>query len=51
MNNLICFCFGYSAEDILVDFKKNGRSTIMEKIMSEKSLGSCRWGKLNPKGR
>ena len=31
--------------------EKNGISTIMEKILSEKKAGGCRCAEKNPKGR
>ncbi len=51
MDELICYCFGFSAEDIREDVKENGRSTIMEKIMAEKKAGGCECADKNPKGR
>jgi hypothetical protein len=51
MSNQICYCFGYTAEDILGDIKENGRSLIMEKIMAEKRVGGCDCANKNPKGR
>ena len=51
MSSLICFCFGYSAEDIEQDIKVNGRSLIMEKIMKEKRLGGCDCVTKNPQGK
>lgn len=48
---LVCYCFGYTAEDIIADMKKHGRSKIMEMIVAEKKAGSCRCSSLNPKGR
>lgn len=51
MSDLICYCFGYTAQDILKDLAQNGRSLIMEKIMDEKRLGGCDCAKKNPKGR
>ena len=36
----ICYCFNYTAEDILNDFQENGKSTIMARIMNEKKMGS-----------
>jgi hypothetical protein len=51
MSNLICYCFGYTAQDILRDIEKNGRSLIMERIMEEKRLGGCDCATKNPKGR
>lgn len=51
MKDLICYCFGYSAEDIRQDYLKNGTSTIMEKIRMEKRFGNCRCSTENPKGK
>lgn len=51
MNEMVCYCFGYTVEDIRKDMKKNGRSTIMEKIMAEKKSGGCDCASTNPKGR
>ncbi|GAB4346116.1 MAG: (2Fe-2S)-binding protein [Desulfobulbaceae bacterium] len=47
----VCFCFEYTASDIVADAKKHGRSTIMERIMAEKKDGNCRCSETNPKGR
>ena len=49
--NLICYCFNYSAEDIKQDYRDNGRSTIMERIAAEKKDGKCKCETTNPKGR
>ena len=49
--NLICYCFGYTSKDIQRDFIQNGKSLIMEKIISEKQLGGCDCATNNPKGR
>jgi hypothetical protein len=51
MADLICWCFGYTEEDILKDLEQNGRSLIMEKIMDEKRMGGCDCAGKNPKGR
>jgi hypothetical protein len=51
MNDPVCYCFGYTAEDIRKDLEENGRSTIMEKIMAEKKLGRCNCANTNPAGR
>lgn len=51
MSDLICYCFGYSKEDIEQDYLNNGRSTIMEKIQMEKKFGNCQCAVKNPKGR
>ena len=38
----ICYCFEYSEEDIIDDFKKNnGKSMILEKITRAKKNGQC----------
>ena len=47
---LICYCFGFSAGDIAKDFLINGRSTIIEKIQQEKKFGNCQCATKNPKG-
>ncbi len=52
MGNQICYCFGYSEEDITKDvLANNGRSLIMEKIMAEKKVGGCSCADKNPLGR
>ena len=51
MNNLVCYCFEFSAEDIKQDYIKNGRSLILEKIMTEKKLGGCQCAAKNLKGK
>ena len=51
MENLICYCFHYTATDIERDVAKNQRSIIMEKIISEKRFGGCQCATKNPKGR
>lgn len=49
--NLICYCFNYTAEDIQKDLDEHGQSTIMTRIMQEKKNGKCNCGSTNPKGR
>jgi len=51
MNDLVCYCFGHTAEDIRKDVEENGASTIMEKIMAEKREGGCNCADTNPNGR
>ena len=51
LNDLICYCFGFTANDIEQDFIKNGRSAIIEKIVLEKKTGGCDCANRNPKGR
>ena len=51
VNDLICYCFGYSADDIERDYLANGSSTIMKKIQKEKNFGNCQCAVKNPKGK
>ena len=50
--DLICFCFGYSEEDIVRDVRENkGNSLILERILSEKKKGACNCKNNHPEGR
>jgi hypothetical protein len=52
MSEMICYCFQYTREDIIEDVRAhNGRSMIMERIVSEKKAGHCRCLVTNPSGR
>ncbi|MBA3013502.1 MAG: BFD-like (2Fe-2S) protein [Desulfobulbaceae bacterium] len=51
MEELICYCFQYTATDIREDVLIHGRSTIIERIAAEKRGGSCQCVAKNPKGR
>jgi hypothetical protein len=51
MADLVCYCFGYTAQDVLKDLDQNGRSLIMDKIMEERRLGGCDCAVKNPQGR
>ncbi|MBW1925340.1 MAG: (2Fe-2S)-binding protein [Deltaproteobacteria bacterium] len=51
MNDLICYCFGYTEKDIEADARANGRSLIMERIQGKKRAGTCDCAAQNPKGR
>jgi hypothetical protein len=51
MPDLVCYCFGYTADDIRRDYRTNGHSTILEKIKTEKKFGNCQCATKNPKGR
>ena len=51
VRGLVCYCFGFTKQDIEQDLVENRRSLIMEKIMSEKKAGGCDCKNLNPKGR
>ena len=50
-NALICYCFGYTRNEIEQDFVNNGQSLIMEKIAAEKKIGGCDCGIKNPNGK
>jgi len=51
VNDLICYCFRYSVDDINNDYLENGKSTIMKKIQMEKRFGNCQCATKNPKGK
>jgi len=51
LKDLVCYCFGYTAEDIRQDIIRNGRSLVMKKIQAAKQLGGCQCAVKNPKGR
>ena len=51
LGNIVCYCFGYTVNDIEQDFIKNERSLIIEKIAAEKKVGGCDCVNKNPKGR
>ena len=51
LDDPICYCFGYTVNDIEQDFIKNERSLIIEKIAAEKKAGGCDCINKNPKGR
>ena len=51
MDNVICYCFGFTEKDIQKDVMENGRSFIFEKIAREKKIGGCYCATKNPKGR
>jgi hypothetical protein len=51
MSELICYCFGYTTDDVERDVLQNGKSTILERIMNEKKNGGCHCAEKNPKGR
>jgi hypothetical protein len=51
MSEVVCYCFGYTADDIRQDHETHGHSTILEKIKLEKKFGNCQCAVKNPKGR
>jgi len=51
-DDLVCHCFGHTKKDIEKDYLDNNcRSTIVERIASEKKAGKCDCAQKNPKGR
>lgn len=52
MNNNVCFCFGYTEEDLVKDvIANNGISHILECILNEKKNGACNCKTRHPEGR
>ena len=51
MPQQICYCFGYTEEDIHQDVLLHKRSLIMERIVSEKKDGQCQCAEKNPTSR
>lgn len=50
-SEIICFCFGYSREDIIDDYQKWGESKILSRIIAEKRSGGCECQLKNPSGK
>jgi hypothetical protein len=50
-DDLVCFCFGFTRNDIEKDFIENGQSAIMAEIAAAKKSGGCDCAHKNPKGR
>ncbi len=51
INDLICYCFEFSQSDIETEYKKHGKSLILEKIIKEKKQSGCDCENKNPKGK
>jgi len=47
----VCFCFAHTADDIAVDLRTNGSSTIQKSIKDAVANGFCACEHLNPSGR
>ena len=47
----ICYCFGYSREDIIDDYQQGGESKILMRIIAEKKSGGCECQLKNPTGK
>ena len=50
-DDLVCYCFGYTRGDIEQDYRRHGRSAIMDTIVGLKRQGRCDCAVRNPKGR
>ncbi len=50
-DDLVCFCFEHTRNDIEQDYINNGRSLIMDKILAAKKLDTCKCATKNPRGR
>jgi len=50
VSKTVCYCFGYTVSDIEDDFTKNGKSTILDKIIEAKKFGECNCAKNHPQG-
>jgi len=49
---LICYCFGYTAEDIVLDFKASGgRSSILARITDARQNNTCQCDDKHPEHR
>jgi hypothetical protein len=52
MKELICYCFEYTEEDIINDFKANqGNSSILAKIAEAKRTNTCQCYDKHPEQR
>ena len=52
MNQLVCYCFEHTEDDIRRDVLENaGHSEILEKIMAAKKQGACQCGDKHPERR
>jgi hypothetical protein len=50
--DLVCYCFGYTAGQIREDARNNqGRSLILARILAARNEGGCRCAERKPKGR
>jgi hypothetical protein len=52
MDELICFCYGYTEEDIKRDLIDNkGRSSILESVAEARKKGTCECEEKHPQKR
>ena len=50
-DDLVCYCFKFTRNDIEQDYMKNGQSMIIANISAQKKSGGCDCANKNPKGR
>ncbi|GAK56651.1 hypothetical protein U27_03614 [Candidatus Vecturithrix granuli] len=49
-DEMICYCFHYTAGDIRRDAIEHGESTILQRILNAKRSGGCQCVEKHPKG-
>jgi hypothetical protein len=47
----ICYCFGFSRQDLWDEIRENGKSTLAQRITAEVKAGNCACQVKNPSGR
>ncbi|MCI0621791.1 MAG: (2Fe-2S)-binding protein [Acidobacteria bacterium] len=47
----VCYCFGFTREDILAEIRATGRSTVSERVAAEVKAGNCACEVKNPSGK
>ena len=47
----VCYCFGFTRDDIFDEIRKTGRSTVAERITAEVKAGNCACEVKNPSGK
>jgi len=51
LNDLVCYCFLYSRQDIEDELKASGDTTIFDRITAEVKAGNCACEVRNPSGK
>ena len=52
MSQLICYCFEYTEDDIINDFRNNhGKSAILERITQARKNNTCQCDDKHPEKR
>ena len=47
----VCYCFGFTRQDIWEEIRKTGKSTVAERINAEVKAGNCACEVRNPSGK